>query len=92
MPRLTIRRPDEVLIPLIKDKSSAELRADFEQLIRDADGGVGELRLSSADRVRSLRVRLSQAARRLGTSLEIWESDGRLYFRRELKRRRRRLT
>ena len=91
MPRLNIRRPDEVLVPVIKDKSSAELRADFEQLIRDADGGVGELRLTSGDKARSLRVRLSQAARRLGTSLEIWESDGRLYFRRELKRHRRRL-
>ena len=41
---------------------------------------VGELELAAGEAVRTIKVRIRRAATRLGTDLQIWDSDGKVYF------------
>jgi len=53
-------------------------------------GSVGELVLADGENLRGVKVSLRRAATRLGQSLDIWEADGRVYFRRAAPKRTRR--
>ena len=87
MPNLTLRKSDEV--PIRKKGTSAqkEQQALYEGFIKQIADNVGELQLGEDERSRSVKVSLRRASKRLGTELEIWEVDGRVYFRRQSQRR-----
>ena len=88
MPKLELRKPDEVPAPLRASKAVQEQQRLYEGFIKQLNGNVGELELDPGDQVRSVKVRLRRAATRLGSQLEIWDANGRVYFRTETTRRR----
>jgi hypothetical protein len=58
----------------------------YEGFIQSINGDVGELELSPDEQVRSVKVRLRRAATRLGHEVEMWDAEGRVYFRVASKR------
>ncbi len=86
MPRLEVRRPNEVPTPSRSSRAVQEQQRLYEGFIRDVDGNVGELQLGAGEQVRSVKVRLRRAATRLGSEIEIWDADGRVYFKTAAKR------
>jgi hypothetical protein len=88
MPKLELRKPDEVPAPLRASKAVQEQQRLYEGFIKQLNGNVGELELDPGDQVRSVKVRLRRAATRLGSQLEIWDANGRVYFKMETARRR----
>jgi hypothetical protein len=60
----------------------------YESFIREAAGDVGELELGPNEQIRGVKVRLRRASTRLGSPIEIWDADGKVYFRTENQRRR----
>ena len=84
MPNLTLRKSDEV--PNQKKGTSAQ-QALYEGFIKQIADNVGELQLGQDERIRSVKVSLRLASKRLSTDLEIWDVDGRVYFRRQSQRR-----
>jgi hypothetical protein len=54
----------------------------YEGFIRETGAAnVGELALSEGEESRAVKVRLRRAANRMGTAIEIWDADGKVYFR-----------
>jgi len=51
---------------------------------------VGELVLADGESLRGVKVSLRRASTRLGQSIDIWDSDGRVYFKRAAPKRTRR--
>jgi hypothetical protein len=88
MPRLEIRKPNEVPAPSRSSRAVQEQQQVYESFIREIDGNVGELQLSPDENMRSVKVRLRRAATRVGSEIEIWDADGRVYFRATTARRR----
>ena len=80
MPRLAIRKQNEVPVPNRSPRALREQQQAYEGFIRQLNGNVGELELAAGERIRSVKVRLSRAATRLGSTLEIWDANGRVYF------------
>src|SRR5688500_11762170 len=82
MPSLNIRNAADVPAHI---KSSAAVRAQqslYEGFIREAGTeNVGELHLADGENERSVKVRLRRAASRVGATIEIWDNDGKVYFR-----------
>ncbi len=63
----------------------------YEGFVRGVEAGsVGELVLADGENVRGVKVSLRRAATRLGQSIDIWDADGRVYFRRAVPKRTRR--
>jgi hypothetical protein len=58
----------------------------YEEYVQAVNSDVGELELSPDEQARSVKVRLRGAATRLGREIEIWDADGRVYFRVATKR------
>jgi hypothetical protein len=58
----------------------------YEGFIQAINNDVGELELSPGEQVRGVKVRLRRAATRLSREIEIWDADGRVYFRVATKR------
>jgi hypothetical protein len=58
----------------------------YEGFLQAINGDVGELELSPDEQVRGVKVRLRRAATRLSREIEIWDADGRVYFRVATKR------
>jgi hypothetical protein len=63
-----------------------EAQEQYERFIQSINGDVGELELSEGEQLRGIKVRLRRAASRLGREIEIWDADGRVYFRVASKR------
>ena len=61
----------------------------YETFVRGVNGNVGELELATDENIRSVKVRLRRAATRVGSEIEIWDADGKVYFRATTVRRRR---
>ena len=80
MPRLTIRKQSEVPAPSTTSKAVREQQQIYEGFIRGLGGNVGELQLTPGEQLRSVKVRLRRAATRLSLTIEIWDSDGKVYF------------
>ena len=81
MPSLNVRNASEV--PAYKKTNAAvrEQQIIYEGFIRDAGTeNVGELHLSADENERSVKVRLRRAASRVAANLEIWDYDGKVYF------------
>ena len=86
MPSLKVRDASEVPTPSKSSKAVHEAQLQYEGFIQAINGDVGELELSPDEQVRSVKVRLRRAATRLSREIEIWDVDGRVYFRVASKR------
>ena len=89
MPKLSIRKPSEVPAPIRTSKAIQEQQKLYEGFIAQATGSVGELVLDLDEAIRSVKTRLRRAATRIGRKLDIWDSDGKVYFQAEASRPRR---
>ena len=89
MPQLSVRKPDEIPAPIRISKASQEVQKLYEGFIAEATGSVGELVLDADESVRSVKTRLRRAAARIARKLDIWDSDGKVYFQAEASRPRR---
>jgi hypothetical protein len=67
-------------------KAVHEAQLQYEGFLQAINGDVGELELSPDEQVRSVKVRLRRAATRLSREIEIWDVNGRVYFRVASKR------
>ena len=88
VPKLAIRNASEVPSPPKANRAVLEQQRLYEGYIREAEGNVGELELESDESVRSIKVRLRRAATRMGSKLDIWDINSRVYFQAEAPRRR----
>ena len=86
MPRLEVRKPSEVPSPSRSSRAVQEQQRLYEAFIRDVDGNVGELQPSAGEQLRSIKVRLRRAATRVGSEIEIWDADGKVYFKTAARR------
>ena len=86
MPNLSIRKANEVPGPRRSSRAVQEEQQKFEEYIRQIDGNVGELNLAPDEQMRSIKVRLRRAATRLGAQIEIWDANGKVYFKTATKR------
>jgi hypothetical protein len=89
LPKFEVRKPTDVPVPSRASRAIREQQQQYEEFIRNIDGNVGELELMPNEQIRGVKVRLRRAATRLGTEIEIWDADGRVYFRTATARRRR---
>ena len=89
MPKLQVRKPSEVP-PRSSSTSRAVLEQQrmYESFIGQLDGNVGELELAQDEQIRSVKVRLRRAATRMNKPVEIWDANGKVYFKAEGARRR----
>jgi hypothetical protein len=92
MPKMTVRSAFDVPTPVRSPKAVREAQMQYEEYVRAIDGDVGELELSPDEQPRGVKVRLRRAATRLGREIEIWDANGRVYFRVASKRGRPRKT
>jgi hypothetical protein len=81
MPTMKVRSAAEVPAAVRGTKAAREAQQEYEGFIRAINSDVGELQLSAGERPRGVKVRLRRAASRLGREIDIWEADGRVYFR-----------
>lgn len=86
MPTFTKRRADEVPQPIRVAKAVREQHQVWEGFVQSAGNEVGELELGPDESVRATKVRLTRAASRLGLHLQVWDSDGKVYFSRAVRR------
>jgi uncharacterized protein YheU (UPF0270 family) len=86
MPTFTKRKVDEVPHLSRVSKSIRAKQELYEDFIKSAGTDVGELDLEPDEDVRATKVRLTRAATRLGTQVQIWDADGKVYFSRTTKR------
>ena len=80
MPRLQLRKPNEVPARTTANRAIRERQEIYEGFIRQVNGNVGELELNPDETARSVKVRLRRASSRVGTPLEIWDVNNRVYF------------
>jgi hypothetical protein len=87
MPQLHIRKPNEAPPPSRSSKAVREQQQKYDEFVRTIDANdVGDLELDPNENVRSVKVRLRRASSRLGLDLDIWDSNGHVYFRRVTRR------
>jgi hypothetical protein len=86
MPTLNVRNATEVPSPRRSPKAVQEGQLQYEGFIQTVDGNVGELELAPEEQARGVKVRLRRAATRLGREIDIWDANGRVYFRLTTKR------
>ena len=89
VPKLSVRKLADVPASIHTNKAILEQQKLYEDFIAQASGNVGELTLDADEVVRSIKVRVRRAATRMGTKLDIWEADGKVYFRAEEPSKRR---
>ena len=88
MPKLEVRKASEVPSPSRSSRAVQEQQRMYEGFIREVGAEVGELSLAPGEQVRGIKVRLRRASTRVGAPIEIWDVDGKVYFRAENQRRR----
>jgi hypothetical protein len=68
-----------------------EQQQKYDDFIRRVEvNDVGDLELEPGENLRSVKVRLRRASSRLGIDIDIWDANGRVYFRRVTRRGRQR--
>ena len=80
MPKLTVRAATQVPAPSHTSRAVREQQELYEGFIKQIGANVGELELAAGEEIRSLKVRLRRASTRLGSAIQIWDADGRVYF------------
>ena len=88
MPQLTIRDTADVPRPSKASRAVREQQAMYENFLRQLDDNVGELELEADEAIRSVKVRLRRAAVRLSMELDVWDANGRVYFKSRQRRTR----
>ncbi len=87
MPVLHVRKASEVPAPSRASRAVREQQQKYDDFVRGIDlNEVGDLELEQGDNLRSVKVRLRRASSRLGLDLDIWDANGRVYFKRVAKR------
>ncbi len=87
MPRLNVRKASEVPLPSRASRAVRELQQKYDNFVRGVDvSEAGELELEAGDNIRSVKVRLRRASSRLSVDLDIWDANGKVYFRRVTRR------
>jgi hypothetical protein len=86
MPTLHKRKLSEVPKPSRVSRAIREAQEMYEGFIKSIGSDVGELELGRDEGIRAIKVRLRRAATRLGTEVQIWDSDGKVYFSRTQRR------
>jgi hypothetical protein len=82
MPRISTRRLSEVPAPTRTSRKAQVKQSEYNGYLRVLeDSEVGDLELDPADNSRSVKMSLQRAARRLGMEIDVWESNGHVYFR-----------
>lgn len=88
MAKLTVRKPGDVPERSTGSKLVRERQAMYERFVREIGAtGVGELELDPADNLRGVKISLSRAAKRIARTIEVWDADGRVYFRTTVPKR-----
>ena len=80
MPTLQKRELSEVPKPSQISLAVRERQELYEGFVKSAGTEVGELELAADESVRAVKTRLRRAGTRLGTDLQIWDNDGKVYF------------
>jgi len=86
MPTFQKRTAAEVPQPSRVSRVVREQQQLYEEFIKSAGTDVGELELGPDEPVRAVKVRLTRAATRLGTQIQVWDANGKVYFNRAAKR------
>ena len=87
MPRLMVRKASEVPLPSRASRAVRELQQKYDGFVRGVDvNEAGELELEAGDNIRSVKVRLRRASSRLSIDVDIWDANGKVYFRRVTRR------
>jgi len=86
MPTMTVRSLYDVPSPRRSPKAVRDAQVQYEEYVQAINSDVGELELAPDEQARSVKVRLRRAATRLGREIDIWDADGRVYFRVSSKR------
>jgi hypothetical protein len=87
MPVLHIRKPSEAPLPSRSSRAVREQQQKYDDFVRQVEvSDVGDLELEPVENIRSVKVRLRRASSRLGIDLDIWDANGRVYFRRVTRR------
>lgn len=82
MAKLHIRSASEVPQPSRAPKAARERQKMYEGFVREIGGtSIGELELSEGENLRGVKVALRRAATRIAQDIEIWDGNGRVYFR-----------
>jgi hypothetical protein len=86
MPNFHIRKASEVPHPSRVSRAVREQQQVYDDFIKSAGTDVGELDLGPDEGVRAVKVRLTRAATRLGTQVQVWDANGKVYFSRAARR------
>lgn len=86
MPKLQLRNPTEVPPRTNASRAVQEQQRLYEGFINQLNGNVGELELAADEQTRAVKVRLRRAATRLNKAIEIWDANGKVYFKVEGQR------
>lgn len=87
MPKLQVRKASDVPSPSRASRAVREMQQRYESFIKDVESGaVGELTLEPGEAARSVKVRLRRASTRINVDLDIWDANGKVYFRRVTRR------
>jgi hypothetical protein len=86
MPGFQVRKAAEVPQPSRVSRAVREQQQAYEEFITSAGTDVGELELGPEENVRATKVRLTRAATRLGTQVQVWDANGKVYFSRTARR------
>jgi hypothetical protein len=86
VPTFHKRTAAEVPQPSKTPRAIREQQLQYEDFIKSAGTDVGELELGPDEDVRSTKVRLTRAATRLGTEVQVWDVNGKVYFSRTARR------
>ena len=87
MPKLEVKKASEVPAPTRASRAVREQQRLYDDFVKSIDaGGAGELQLESGETIRAVKVRLRRASTRVAIDLDIWDVDGRVYFRRLVRR------
>ena len=82
MPGFQVRTAAEVPQPNHLSRAVREQQQAYEEFITSAGSDVGELELGPDENMRATKVRLTRAATQLGTQVQVWDADGKIYFNR----------
>ena len=80
MPTLTVKKAADVPQPSRVGRAVREQHELYEGFIKQIGADVGELELAPGEQVRAMKVRLRRASTRLGSQIDIWDADGKVYF------------
>jgi hypothetical protein len=87
MPTLHLRKPNEAPLPSRSSRAVREQQQRYDDFVRRVEvSDVGDLELEPGENIRSVKVRLRRASSRLGIDVDIWDANGRVYFRRVTRR------